>query len=674
MRDIVCPCVRGVRPGGRAPCVDDGDRRSDPGHVWPEEDFTDSGDFDPIPVGAQLYMGSYVSPYRTPPPSRIADRLWMGRPSAATLPMEGYYGGADGEPGDDFLLAESSESWAEIDGEMEGEAERKGERERLVPVVVVEEHHEVIPYWFGAVDQGLMPPQGNVLLHIDAHADVTVPRVNASFPLFRPPQLADLMYLMQRNDMFITGAALTGLFSRYIWIIPPWDTRLADVMGPTGFKRYRVFAGLLQDPDYPQEEKHTEGSEQSQDPEVCYCVDFENQESGHDAGMSSRCFFKVQPSQQGVTDSVISREMCKPRVHAVVEMVREDKAIELLKNLRPGKAMGIGDPNLQSLTAYEKPWLEKRDSVVLDIDEDYFGVEAAFTPLQEASVNMRVVDIVSQAVSRLFCAQDAQQEARTDAVFTDLVHSIHADLLACQQHPCAARSHSAVEHFSRRLEKELVENSVYQFLCVERRSDWNGLVAYLIGKLFHLGSRQLLALSQVGICLKESPMTMGFDPSRGMKVCTGYNRPDNSVVTFHVPDRAEVEERSRQLRLLLGSGRFTPRVVTLARSVRDGYTPRGLFQKIEGEVLNTLRLVYPRVDPKASVIYDSQLWRGFQLLRKTQEASGDPDRRAVETGNARRPKGDQSVKQCHQGTTGNENFQTGSTEWSRDDEGKEGER
>ncbi|KAL8617745.1 hypothetical protein ACOMHN_054741 [Nucella lapillus] len=83
---------------------------------------------------------------------------------------------------------------------------------------------------------------------------------------------------------------------------------------------------LLQDPEYLQEdvEKNTEGSEQSQDPELCYCMDFENQESSHAAGKSSRCFFQVKPSQQGVTDRVISREMCKPRVQAMVEMAKED--------------------------------------------------------------------------------------------------------------------------------------------------------------------------------------------------------------------------------------------------------------------------------------------------------------------------------------------------------------
>ncbi|XP_076457837.1 uncharacterized protein LOC143291679 [Babylonia areolata] len=472
-------------------------------------------------------------------------------------------------------------------GEEEEEEEDKeaGRRRRRgkapVPLVVVEEHHDVIPYWFQAVEQGLLPSQGNVLLHVDGHADATVPAVNASFPLFhRPADRAQLLLLMQRNDMFITAAALTGLFSRYIWVVPPWEQRVSELLGSTGYHRYHVLAGTTRGRG-----RHTNT--------LCYCVALDSRENP-DRENSYQCM------ANRLTDKVIYREQCRPRVHVLAEIVMEDKAIELLTSSPGGTQLHI------SLDDADTPWLGRKESILLDIDEDYYGVEAANTPLQDAAVDSSVVDLLSAMVSRIFCAQDARQEAAADSMFTDFLDRLHRDLVLCRQFKCEEQSHSAVETFSTRLTSDLRKT---QIPCVQETEQLGSLVAFLVKDLFSLSGRQLLALSQVGICLRESPRTMGFDPSRGMLVCAGYNRPGKSAVVFHAPDGPEIETRSGQLWRMLHTDNFTPRIITLARSVRDGYTPRGSFQKIEEGVVSTLKNVYPGVS-SGSVVYDSQLLGG----------------------------------------------------------------
>lgn len=43
---------------------------------------------------------------------------------------------------------------------------RKGTWKGGIPLVVVEEHHDVIPHWFAAVDLGMLPRRGNTLVCI----------------------------------------------------------------------------------------------------------------------------------------------------------------------------------------------------------------------------------------------------------------------------------------------------------------------------------------------------------------------------------------------------------------------------------------------------------------------------------------------------------------------------
>lgn len=42
-----------------------------------------------------------------------------------------------------------------------------------MPFLTMEEHHEAFYYWGLAVEKGWIPPQGNVLFHVDHHDDLT---------------------------------------------------------------------------------------------------------------------------------------------------------------------------------------------------------------------------------------------------------------------------------------------------------------------------------------------------------------------------------------------------------------------------------------------------------------------------------------------------------------------
>lgn len=377
----------------------------------------------------------------------------------------------------------------------------------------------------------------------------------------------------------VQGAALTGLFSRYIWVVPPWDRRLEEVVGSSGYGRFHIIAGLvghIQNRSVPSRRGEGGGAfkeggtpergrpDEVDYPGLCYCVDIKTQvhASFHS---SNGCFLHTNRSPArplGVT-KIISRERCKARYRILAEVVSEDKAIELLQADSgptdadydydrydyetdfPGSGQTSKPVPPAERTAESVPWLSADDSILVDIDEDYYGVEAAVTPLEETLVSPFHVDAVSESVSRIFCPRDASQEATADDVFNALLERLYQDLSHCRQDKtCVAHSRRNVEKFSAKLKGEMEHHLATRFTCSASLRELEDDIAHLVQLLLVLRGKQLRAMSRVGICLRESPGTMGFDPSRGMVVCTGHNRPNNSVVVFHVPGKWAPPRRS----------------------------------------------------------------------------------------------------------------------------------
>lgn len=89
-----------------------------------------------------------------------------------------------------------------------------------IPLCVVEEHHEAFFVWRWAVANGVIPDSGNLLLHVDQHADVGSPRLRR--PL--PPLSASLdeAYRFTYDELccfeFIVPAIYQRLIDHVIWV------------------------------------------------------------------------------------------------------------------------------------------------------------------------------------------------------------------------------------------------------------------------------------------------------------------------------------------------------------------------------------------------------------------------------------------------------------------------
>ncbi|XP_050415899.1 uncharacterized protein LOC126829811 [Patella vulgata] len=433
----------------------------------------------------------------------------------------------------------------------------------IIPVYIVEEHHEVIPYWFKAAKEGKLPTRGNVLVHIDGHPDTVTPNFEEGLPIFNQPKTPrHLTQLMQSNDDFIMSSVYAGFISRMIWIYPSWnkdfDNNRVTMIG-FGYVFGRTFEDEL--PLCYCEELLSESDNMG-----CYHIDTYDEESHH---------------------KKIPRSDCQVKQIVMYEEIIDYKAEELSQS---------------------DDWIPSTDNVFFDIDEDYYGCQAAFQYLLDVKITEKYVDdVLGPGIESLFCPGDAKAEHAFDKIFYDLLRRV------TDKH--------GVKKLQEKERNDIIKNTIQSIkqrnltaeLCSETNVDVG--INKLILNLNGLNKDQLQALAKLGICLKTTSRTPSFDRMNGMKLCDGYNRPNNdSAVFFHTPSLDEIIERTKQMESILRK-LPEPKMVTICRSSRDGYVPGQFVSKIETDIIQTLVKVFPNITG-SSLHYDAELHGGKQGWHK----------------------------------------------------------
>lgn len=101
---------------------------------------------------------------------------------------------------------------------------------KKVPVFIFEEHHEAFFVWNYAVMNQLIQRFDNVLLHVDEHSDMDVPRFNYSINSIKDNlhKLYEFTYNELTIANFIIPAIYQGIFSRCYWLYQSNDEGRAD--------------------------------------------------------------------------------------------------------------------------------------------------------------------------------------------------------------------------------------------------------------------------------------------------------------------------------------------------------------------------------------------------------------------------------------------------------------
>lgn len=357
---------------------------------------------------------------------------------------------------------------------------------------------------------------------------------------------------------------MAGLITNYVWIWPKWDEVNHNVSS---------LSGTLQ-LGWTITKQTALGSNKA----FCMCI--------MDDSNQKYCTF--MSADETSLEVEMEEDGCFIKASINYTEVREDLAKEYLESIH-----------------------ESTDNMILDIDEDFFGCEYASQSLHDLLVPD--LSMLDKFLYQLFCPLHQNGEAALDGFLTDLIEFI-------KHTKCKS------EHNHRLCDNKTLNNSKDFFM--KRSSIWNHymcktseksrilLIDGVIEELFQLNNRHLNALQRVGFCLSTSRKSyQPINPSLFV-TCKGANSPNETVVTEHRTNPMEITERGRLLKTILRVFKASPpKLITVCRSIRDGYTPRKYFTKIEHTVLNAIRTNYQN----AYIHHDNGLLggkKGFKQYNK----------------------------------------------------------
>lgn len=436
-------------------------------------------------------------------------------------------------------------------------------------VYIFEEHHEALPYWFGAAYDGTIPQTGNTLIHIDGHSDMAPPIYFPGYPFFRWPSEDQLALLMQRNDAFIQSSIMAGLITRMIWVWPEWDRKNHE----KDYVMSTVKLGWTM--------ANITGVSRLQKT-FCMCQRTDEK---------LECIYPKDSDEDGVEEVYIDPDDCHIRKVVIVEEINELKAIAFLK----------------------RDWINESENILLDIDEDFFGCSYVIKPLLDTDISIDSIGDIDNNLRRIICPKTTFQESHTNKIILQTI------LLIIRQKSCRVSPKKAEKckdsdmnlkpdiHLINLLAHANNRNKTHICVYHGRQIRIQFFIKRFVRGLLNLSIEQLRIVHQIGFCSTTTPKTYQLYGPPDFGLCYGANTPFESAVTEFNPTADDIQKRSDILKSIVqNTKQYTPKFVTLCRSVRDGYTPRQHFSTIEREVLTSLNDSFRNIN----LVYDEDLLDG----------------------------------------------------------------
>ncbi|KAF6019264.1 hypothetical protein EB796_022433 [Bugula neritina] len=430
-----------------------------------------------------------------------------------------------------------------------------------INVAVVEEHHEVLQYWFTAAHKNLLPATGNVLIHIDGHGDSGIPAYEPEVSMFKTPENAEhIQMLMQRNDVFIMAAAYKDFISRFVWVYPDWMDVSGFTEGELNGAELKVQIGFY---DLYYKDKLYTGT--------CGCYEVHQN--------ATECDF-IDEAGSLITNFT---KGCKTYRTLPMHMVKSSQAPVIL-------------PSILAKT--------KDAPIILDIDEDYFGVMSGSDLLE--GINFKLIGKFNELLADVFTIMNIKDEVNAHKLLLNILHLVKVTCTST----LSSMKECSREHF-RHIQRFLRESGLQHTLIGKRslRSDELLSIVSYISKNFN--AQHIDQISGVGFCLITSTQTRKLNVTRDLQirpyetisVCHGVNTPfsENQI---YIPSEEDLDANIDVYESILKQvPNDRVKLITVVRSNRDGFTPRTLQPQIEEHILGSLNNKFGRTN----VIYDPNL-------------------------------------------------------------------
>ena len=360
---------------------------------------------------------------------------------------------------------------------------------------------------------------------------------------------------------------MTGLFSKVIWVWPSWDEESHDEDNLVQNFGGGVTVLNKVDQQY-----------------FCECQYGENGTTKKNCQFVNRTLFAEDEDYDG---SEIEAKYCDIKGKIVFQQIADYTA---LNQLLLGQLVKEGE------------------TLLLDIDEDFFGCVLRGHSLVNAGIHWNEVEEIDDLLNELFCPPLTEHEETANRFMQTILALVikhcktsKEDAVACVT-PRNPKSKKFSSDINRLINGYMNKNIFCDIAKNERQKRMEMLIEYFI----QLTIPQIRACVDLGFCMQTSPRSY---QANGFQLCHGANEPNTTIVTQHYPGENELNLRFKRIHRMLRAGKYpTPGMVTLCRSVRDGYTSVDYFEDIEENVLKSIR--DGRQDVNFNVIYDINLLGG----------------------------------------------------------------
>ena len=302
------------------------------------------------------------------------------------------------------------------------------------------------------------------------------------------------------------------------------------------------------------------------------------------------CIYPKESDELGIEEVFVDPKECHIKKVVLVEEINEQAAIEFLK---------------------QKDWINESENVMLDVDEDFFGCSYVIKPLLDTNISMEKVRSVDDNLRTIICPKTTIHEEQTNKLILQTVALIRQQKACNIKHSSKCLDSSlkvATDEYLTKLLKDAKRTNKTNF-CFYRgkQVNYRYYVKRFVTGLSKFTTEQLRIIYEIGFCSTTTPKTLRIFGEPEFGLCYGANTPAESAVTEFNPTSDNITKRG----VILGNvfselKNYLPKVVTLCRSIRDGYTPRQYFTRIENDILTSLNNTFRNI----KLYYDKDLLGG----------------------------------------------------------------
>lgn len=427
-------------------------------------------------------------------------------------------------------------------------------RYKELPVYVVEDHHDVLPFIYRAIGSRHLPAKNISFIHFDSHPDLLIPVNMPADTVFDKEALFSELSI----ENWIMPVVYAGHFSQVVWIHPSWAQQIKEGKHYflVGKDKSTTTIRVTSTDDYFLSDGLYVPEEQLENPKPLHldvillnpvkepgCEDAEKGESAakklklaeNDESAGGPAYAFQCASSQGASFALCDgAESCLRKGTSSTDSMETSADINTISSQNAKLARSIMEI------------LEKEDAYALDIDLDFFSVKNPFKEMYTQDE----YNILQELYSFKKPSSDSLEDALVDCV-ENRIRQLE-DLEAAFAELCEDDSEETVQRWA-------------------SNPGMSSLVPLVQSLKSRMESPDYEMIHQAGL------------------TC------DYAELPHHVSSEMEIEGLMQSMKHLL-KHLPKPTLVTLARSSLDDYCPSNQVDFIQEKVLDVLRSLYGTLD------------------------------------------------------------------------------